>query len=157
MKTEDLQVIQKVTENVSNYRWSPLLPGSNYYKAIEFPIEAEDRVNAFYAEIFSGITVIVGAYLSRFYYEEDKYTWEKKCYAAIVADKAGGINSIAFITSEDVESMNEKELFFKAPIGWGGRVGNRKTQENTINQLYDLVNRKANEIDDLYSKFLESE
>lgn len=154
MKNEDLKVIQKVAENFSKYKWYPLHPGSNYYKAIEFPIEAEDRVNAFYAEIFEGITVVVGAYLSRFYFEEDKYTWEKKCYAAIVANKAGGINSIAFITSEDVESQRRKNSFFKSNIPF---ALDNESQENTIIRLYDLVNRKVNQIDDLYTKFLESE
>ena len=154
MRNEDLKVIKKVANNVSDFEWHTLSSDNEYYKAIEFPVEAEENVNAFYSEIFSGITIVVGAYLSRFYYEEDKYSWEKKYYTAIVSTKTGKTNSIAFITSQDIESQNRKNIFFKGSSILGI---NDIDEENPISKLYDSVNRKVNEIDDLYSKFLEEE
>lgn len=155
MKNEDLKVIKKVADNVSKYEWHTLSADNEYYKAIQFPIAAEEHINAFYSEIFSGMIIIVGAYRSRFYYEEEKYSWDKKDYAAIVATKTGKTNSIVFITSDDVESLNKKDMImiFNASNTWGGKKNISK--ENPINQLYDAVNRKVNEIDDLFSKFLE--
>jgi len=96
------------------------------------------------------MTVVVGAYYSRFYFEEDSYTWEKKCYVAIFADMNSGINSIAFITSEDFENQSKKNNIFKLEVSID-------FQENTISHLYDLVNRKVSRVDDLYSEFLEGE
>lgn len=157
MRTKDLKVIQKVAENISEYDWSFLSPGQKNYKAIEFPIDAEEHINDFYAEVFKGLTVVVGAYRSRFYYEEDEYSWEKKCYAAIISTSEGGANGISFITNEDFETINKKSnLFFSNTMNIGLGL-NRQLQKNAIINLYDSVNRKVSGIEDLYNEFLEED
>lgn len=153
IKEQDLKVLKKVADKAGEYQWRPLMPGSRYYKIIEFPIEAEEKTGAFFSEVFNGITIIVGTYLSRFYYEEDNYTWEKKCYATIISTKNNIFNSIAFITAEDVESMNRKVKLFKIPTFSEIEY----FEDNPIIHLYDQVKRQVSGIDNLYNEFLEEE
>lgn len=154
MKSEYLQVLEKVAEGVSSYKWAVLETGTKLYKAIEFPIEAEDHMNSFYSEIDHELMIVVGAYRSRFYYEEENYTWEKKCYATLISTTLGGFNSISFITNEDVEDFRRQinSPFRKNPaLSWGTH---KKSEENVVNYLYDLVNREASGADNLINKFL---
>ena len=153
IKEKDLKVLKKVTENISKYEWHNLTPESRYYSIVEFPTEAERRSNSFYAEITNGLTIIVGAYSSRFYYEEDNFAWEKKFYAAIISTKNSTLSSIAFITHEDLESLNRKNTIFKLP----SFLEVQSIEDNIIVSLYDVVNREASGIDDLYDDFLEDE
>lgn len=153
IKEKDLKVLKKVNENISKYEWHHLTPEDKYYSIVEFPTDAERRSNSFFAEITSGITIVVGTYSSRFYHEEDSYVWEKKYYAAIISNKNFTLSSIAFITHEDLESLNRKHNIFKLP----SFLEMQSYEDNIIVSLYDVVNREANNIDDLYDDFLEDE
>lgn len=152
MNPKDLKIIQKVANDASKFEWHLLQADDKYYKAIEFPVEAERRIESFYSEVSKGLTIIVGAYSSRFYYEEDKYTWDKKTYAVIVSTKNFNTTAIAFITNEDVEKWNRKDTLLSF-AHWG----KEEPEENAVEELYDYVNRKVNGIDELYSEFLDEE
>ncbi|PIC69062.1 hypothetical protein CSV67_05950 [Sporosarcina sp. P2] len=146
MNNRDLQVIEKVSERFSDYEWKLLNSKEESFQAIQFPIDAEKVVNNFHAEVVKGMTVVVGAYQTRFYYEEDRYSWEKECYVAIIVTKQGVANCIAFITSKEIENkMNN--LFINIKL-------NNFTKKNPIVKLYDDVNRKVSGIENLYDDFL---
>lgn len=151
MNNKDIQVIEKVAKDPSAYTWHILTTDNPYYKAVAFPIEAERPVNSFYTEILNGIKIVVGAYLSRFYYEEDQYAWEQKYYSAIIYASGNIVSSIAFVTSEEIARQNAHRIFGKAKINW------LPPEENVIMKLYDFANRETVKIDDLYTKFLEGE
>ena len=153
IKEKDLKVLKKVTENISEYEWHNLTPESRYYSIVEFPTEAERRGNSFYAEITSGLTIVVGAYSSRFYYEEDNFAWEKKYYAAIISIRNFTLSSIAFITHEDLDSLNRKHSIFKLPTF----LETQSFEDNIIVSLYDVANREASGVEELYDDFLEDE
>ncbi|MBT2572310.1 hypothetical protein [Planococcus sp. ISL-110] len=152
MNVNDLKVIQKVDKQFSDFEWFALTPEDEHYQAIKFPVEAEKHVNAFYAKISEGLTIIVGLYLSRFYYEEDKYSWDEKHYVVIISTKKQTLNPIAFIKNEDVENWNRNDRGFMNSTWWKG-----EPEPNPINDLYDSVNRKVNEVDELYDAFLDEE
>lgn len=154
MGNKDLNVLRKVYNNVNSYEWENLSPNEKYYGSITFPIEAEKNINSFCAEIIRGLVVITGAYQSRFYYEEDKYSWQQKEYASIVSTLNDKINNVYFITSEDYENMIKKNRLFN--IGVGSFVDD-KNKTNIISEMYNSVNRKVSGISDLYSKFLDQD
>jgi len=154
MANEDLNVLRKVYNNVNSYEWEVLSPREEYYRSMSFPIEAEKNINSFSAEIIRGLVVITGAYQSRFYYEEDKYSWQQKEYASIISTLNDKINNVYFITSEDYENSIKKKNLFN--FGVGSLAGD-KNETNIISEIYNLVNRKVSGISDLYSKFLDKD
>lgn len=151
MNNKDIQVIEKVARDPSEYKWHMLTTDNQYYKAVAFPIEAERPVNSFYAEILNGIKLIVGSYLSRFYYEEEQYAWEQKYYSAIIYASGNIVSSIAFVTSEEIARQKANLIFGKAKLNW------QPPEENVIMKLYDFANRETVKIDDLYTEFLKGE
>lgn len=149
MQKEEVRVLERVYTDVNQYDWKPLDFKDEYYKSINFPIDAEKPINAYFAEVMEDLVVIVGAYKSRFYYEEESYSWEKVEYASMVSTLDNVANNAFFMTSEDYKDYLKAESMY----GFGLSVMNRK-QDNVISSIYNIVNKKASGIGKLYTNFL---
>lgn len=149
MKKDEVRVLERVYTDINQFDWKPLDFKEDYYESINFPNDAEIPVNAYYAEVVEGLVVIVGAYKSRFYYEEESYSWEKVEYASMVSTLNNSANNAFFMTSEDYKDYLKAENMY----AFGLSIMNRK-QENIISSIYNIVNKKASGIGKLYTKFL---
>lgn len=152
MSERDIEVIEKVYNNVNKHKWDEILSDEEYYSKIDFPADAKRSGNVYYSEVKSGLVILTGTYQTRFYYEEDNFTWQKEYFCSIILNRNNNPTSIAFITDEDYENMLAKKDLFNISRRMDIKFGVER--KNIIRELYDCVNRKASGVDDLYNDFL---
>lgn len=149
MEDKDLKILKKVSNTFADYKWGYLSQNSLIHSSINFPEEADNPGNSYYAEIIPGLIIVSGFYSFRFYHDEDKYTLDKKYFASIISNQNAKISNIAFISNEDYENKTRKDSLFKS--NYFSKID---SFSNPIIDLYDSVNRTVNEVDNLYDNFL---
>lgn len=147
---KDIQVLRKVLFDYNKFDWKELHIHDKAFKAINFPSDAEQFVNAFITtpSPSNKISIIVGIYRKRFYSDEEKYTFESRKYAAILTTTSDVVFNSFFI--DEIMYIRES----KVPDFYAGIPFDERT--NIIQDLYDKVSRKANNVDQVYDDFLNS-
>ena len=147
--SQDMQVLQKVHNRFDQYTWSELHITDDYFRAINFPEEAEKFVNSFVAKPTSNFLVIVGSYRMRFYNDEESYVWENREYAAIVTLTLERPFNSFFIDNKMFDKESKNTSLFKI------NFFNANEKINLVTDLYNKVSRKVSDLDEIYDDFLE--
>lgn len=147
--SQDMQVLQKVHNRFNQYTWSELHITDDYFRAINFPEEAEKFVNSFVAKPTSKFLVIVGSYRMRFYNDEESYVWENRQYAAIVTLTLERPFNSFFIDDKMFDRESKNNSLFK------NNFFNANKKINLVTDLYNKVSRKVSDLDEIYDDFLE--
>lgn len=147
--SQDMQVLQKVHNRFNQYTWSELHITDDYFRAINFPEEAEKFVNSFVAKPTSNFLVIVGSYRMRFYNDEESYVWENRQYAAIVTLTLERPFNSFFIDDKMFDRESKNNSLFK------NNFFNANKKINLVTDLYNKVSRKVSDLDEIYDDFLE--
>ncbi|TQR88739.1 hypothetical protein [Staphylococcus saprophyticus] len=147
--SQDMQVLQKVHNRFDQYTWSELHITDDYFRAINFPEEAEKFVNSFVAKPTSNFLVIVGSYRMRFYNDEESYVWENREYAAIVTLTLERPFNSFFIDDKMFDKESKNTSLFKI------NFFNANEKINLVTDLYNKVSRKVSDLDEIYDDFLE--
>ncbi|WP_426451153.1 hypothetical protein ACP272_13110 (plasmid) [Staphylococcus xylosus] len=144
----DIAVLNKIYEEVDKYKWRISDSDDEFAQAISFPEVAEKFLNSFSAKINDEMAVVVGAYKVAFYHDEERFTWEKREYAAIISLKfSDKYSEVFFIDNEDYKELKRPLINIKSPIF------NSKFF-NLITSLYEKVNRNVNDVESIYNNFL---
>ena len=144
----EIEVLKKVFNGVDKYSWFISEDDDEYFQAVSFPETAEKFLNSFSAKINNEMAVVVGAYKVRFYHDEERYTWEKREYVAIISLKYKN-SEVFFIDNEDYKELTRPIFNFKTSIF------NDKSF-NLVTSLYEKVNRNVNDVESIYNNFLNS-
>lgn len=139
---DDIKVLEKIYQDRNTYAWG-ILDDEEIYRVIDYPGDAEKIGHVLLFELQKDFYVLTGTYQTRFYYEEDKYSWDKKAFVSFILNK-GYPNSIAFISDEDYQKdLRDKEL----PLF-------SSSKPNLVEEVYKSANRIAHNIPNIYNNIL---
>ncbi|MEC1395563.1 hypothetical protein P9D26_19830 [Bacillus velezensis] len=147
---EDIKVLEKIYKNRDKYEWTILTEEDDdeIWGGIDFPTEAENKGHVLLVKLKNNFYVLTGTYQTRFYYEEEKYSWDKKTFVSFVIYNNSHPNSIAFITDEDYQKdLRDKDQFhFQLPFS--------SSKPNIVEEIYKSANRIAYDIPSIYDDIL---
>lgn len=147
---KDLKVLRKIYETADQYKWIELETYEDNFKAIDFPEDAERFINAFTTKPNEKFAVVVGSYKTRFYTEEEKFTWITREYAAVVTLTLEKPFNNFFITDKNYDFLGKNNIF--KPFQENSFLNVKKT--NLIKDLYKKVSQKVSGVENIYDEFL---
>lgn len=144
----DIAVLNKIYEEVDKYNWRISDSEDDFAQAISFPERAGKFINSFSSKINDDMAVVVGAYKVAHYHDEERFTWVKREYAAIISLKfSDKYNQVFFADNEDYEELKRPLINIKNSIF-------KSKSFNLITDLYEKVNRNVNDVESIYNNFL---
>ncbi|MGG1698143.1 hypothetical protein [Bacillus zhangzhouensis] len=155
-RDKDLEILKKIYEERSNCHWGQANLVSEEYDSIQFPNDAEKLGSVFFCEYRDNFFVFTGSYSARFYYEEDRYNYEKRTFVAFVSTRVGRADCIAFITDENLYGEYNK-LSIKTPLRNILFKANNSSETNRVNfieEIFDYAKYTVNNIDEFYEDLL---
>lgn len=150
--SKDLEVLKKVYDTTNKYKWKELETTEEYFRALNFPKEAEKFVSNFYTEPNDKFVVVVGSYKTRFYTEEDTFIWQTREYAAIIVLTLEKPLNNFFITDKEYENIEKNKYFNKFKNQTPLNTSNRTF--NLVKELYKKASLKVSNLEDIYDQFL---
>ncbi|WP_144472799.1 hypothetical protein [Bacillus pumilus] len=153
-RDKDLEVLKKIYDDRNNCYWKHANLVQAEYNSINFPKDAEMPRSIFACEYRSNFTVFTGLYSVRFYYDEDKYNYERRTFVAFVRSRMGGADCIAFMSNEDILGSSKSLLSLYSNTAIGNELLGYKKRLNLIDEIFNSANYIANKVDELYQDIL---
>lgn len=145
MTEKEYNFIKKINDENEHYDWGSFPDDSEEYRKINFPSNFDSIGSIYETDMSRDFSFIIGTYRSRYYYEIDSYNIEIEYFAALFSKKRNGFIQIFFITNQ----MFSNYIMLEFPFD-----SKKQKERNIIESLYNLVNKKVNQVDDFLDEFL---